>query len=226
MVQKQNGVLQNLIKNSYKLCLFIILSICSFCNGQDNSSILNKPFLLEKYADKIFHKNNFLIIESEQLTNKLKENSKFLIKKGWQKVEHSNNSIIELIASSESNPLKIKPNTTTRYLFITMDEILKDTLKISKQFDYSICQLDKGNKKHGLAIGKYKIRGSNEFFEIYYLYLINNNGTFTKIDLKTTIFDCPAPIDYIKDEEPDSYTFGIKGGKKYSRYWYENNRNQ
>lgn len=224
MGQKQNGILQNLIKEVYKFRFIIILSMCIFCKGQENE-ILNKPFLLEKYADRISNNSTFVIIESEKLKKKLKESSKYFIKKGWQKVEQSNSSITELIANNESNPLKIKSNTSTRYLFITQNNILKDILRINKEFDYSICQLDKENKKYGLAIGKYKINSANEFFEIHHLYQITNNGTIKKINLKTVIFDCPSPIDYVKDEEPNSYTFGIIGGKKYSRYWYENIKN-
>lgn len=98
-------------------------------------------------------------------------------------------------------------------------------MKIKKDFDFSVCQLDKESKKNGLAIGKYKITGDNEYFEIHQLYQINTEGKIEKIKLNTTIFDCPAPSDYVKDEEPDSYTFGIVGGKKLNRYWYEKSSN-
>ncbi|WP_123920995.1 hypothetical protein [Chryseobacterium balustinum] len=208
-------------KGIYNFRFIILILVCFFCKGQENS-ILNKPFSLESYSDKISKNETFIILESKILKKIFKENSKYFIQKGWQKIEQSNNTITELIASDKANLLKIKPHTNTRYLFVVQNDILKDTLRIKKEFDYSICQLDKENKKHGLAIGKYKINDRNEFFEIHYLYQINNNGKLEIIKLDTNIFDCPAPSDYVKDEEPDSYKFGIVGGKKFTRYWFEN----
>lgn len=55
-------------------------------------------------------------------------------------------------------------------------------MKIKKDFDFSVCQLDKESKKNGLAIGKYKITGDNEYFEIHQLYQINTEGKIEKIN--------------------------------------------
>ncbi|MGU3373831.1 hypothetical protein [Chryseobacterium sp. M5A1_1a] len=219
MVRKLNGVRQKLTNVTYKISFIIILLVCFFGKGQE-SSILNQPFSLENYSNKIFNNGAPTILQSKKLKEILKEDSKYFIQRGWQKVEQSNKFITELVASNK--PDILKANSKARYLFIVQNNILKDILKIEKNFDYSICQLDKENKKHGLAIGKYKINKNHELFEIHYLYLITNEGKFEKIKLNTIIFDCPAPNDYVKDEEPESYKFGIIGGKKMTRYWYEN----
>ena len=224
MVQKQNGILQKLITEIYKFRFILIFSVCIFCKGQE-IDIFNKPFSLENYSDKISNDGSFTVLQSEKFEKIFNENTKYFIQKGWQKIGNNKYIVTELIASNKPDLSKIKPYTGTKYLFITEDNILKDTLTINKNYDYSICQLDKENKKKGLAIGKYKINGGNEFFEIHHLYQINNEGKIEKIILSTYIFDCPAPSDYVKDEEPDSYTFGIVGGKKLKRYWYENSLN-
>ena len=218
MVKKFHGKLQKLTSETYKFSFIIILLVCFFCKGQENS-ILNLPFSLNNYADKISNDGTVTILQSKKLKKVLKNDSKYFIQKGWQKIEESNNAITELEASNI--PSLLKTNSRTRYLFIIQNNILKDTLKIEKNFDYSVCQLDKENKKHGLAIGNYKINKKNDFFEIHHLYQITNSGKFEKVNLNTIIFDCPAPNDYVKDEEPESYQFGIIGGKKFTRYWFE-----
>lgn len=224
MEKKQNGILQKMIREIYKFRFVLVFLTCFFCKGQEND-ILNKPFLVEIYSDKISTDEDLVVFESKKLNEILNENSKYFIQKGWQKTSQNNNIVTELLASNESDLSKIKSKTSTKYLFITQNNILKDTLKINKNFEYSICQLDKQNTKNGLAIGKYKINGKREYFEIHQLFQIDNEGKIRKMKISTIIFDCPAPTDYIKDEEPDSYTFGILGGKKLNRYWFENSSN-
>ena len=224
MVQKQNGILKKLINEIYKFRFIVIFSVCIFCKGQE-IDIINKPFSLENYSEKISNDDSFIVLQSKKFKKIFNENSKYFIQKGWQKISQSNYTVTELIASNETDLSKIESNRSRKYLFITGNKILKDTLKIKKEFDYSICQLDKENRKIGLAVGKYKMSAGNEFFEIHHLYQIDTEGKIKKIKLSTTVFDCPAPSDYVKDEEPDSYTFGIVGGKKLNRYWYEKSLN-
>lgn len=220
MEQKQAGILQKRIREICKV--FTILSFLIFfsCNSQEKKFIGGK-FDVAAYSDKSYSSNGFKVIESKELKNFFHEKTPIFIEKGWQSPENVNISIVEFVAGHGKSFTQLDRNKN-RYLFISLDGILKDTLKIPKGMDYAVCQLSKDKKESGIAVGKYIINGGNEYFEIHNLYGLKSNGNISKLAKNTTIFDCPAPADYIKEEEPDSYHFGMIGGKKLTRYWYEN----
>ncbi|OXA84046.1 hypothetical protein [Flavobacterium hercynium] len=169
---------------------------------------------------------NLNYIESIELANFLNARLPFFIEKGGGVIEESNFGTDELVLCESKTDSEIS-NKRVRYVFI--DERIagniqtRDTLRIAKGLDYSQVLLDPDKTQFGICIGKYSISKQNDqYFEISSIYSINEHGKLIEKSLNTIIYDCPAPSDYISDEEPNSYNFGIKGGKKFERYWYQN----
>ncbi|WP_123912714.1 hypothetical protein [Chryseobacterium pennipullorum] len=217
MEQKQDGIHPNKIKEIYKfLGTYILVFLFLFnCRGQEHH-IIGEKFRIEDYG-KVTYNNGTKILDSEILKKLFNEKNHFFIEKGWQNIE-DNTSIIEFSPIDKSKNAFVEYDN--KYLFIIKDSILRDTLKIKKDYYYSICQLDKQNHKHGIAIGKYIINNNDEFFEIHQVYSVDN-GKLKKENLDIKIYDCPAPTNYIRNEEPNSYKFGVLNGKKLERFWYQ-----
>ncbi|SIT14134.1 hypothetical protein SAMN05421786_106196 [Chryseobacterium ureilyticum] len=218
MVQKQDGTPKKKIKEIYKfLGTYILIFLFLFnCKGQEHH-IIGEKFRIEDYG-KVTYNNGVKILDSEIFKKLFNEKKHFFIEKGWQNIE-GNTSIIEFSPIDKSKNTFVEYDN--KYLFIIKDSILRDTLKIKKDYYYSICQLDKQNNKHGIAIGKYIINNNDEFFEIHQVYSVDN-GKLKNETLDIKIYDCPAPTNYIRDEEPNSYKFGVLNGKKLDRFWYQN----
>ena len=216
MEQKPNGRLLRRITQNFKFLLFLLL-IHQNCISQN---LIGRRFDLSSISHIVHRESGIDVIQSKEMKSFLKTKTSFFIDKGGSYLSDQKISIFEIACVYNSKDM-IWNKERDRFLFFEKNEILIDTLKIAKGLVYSICQLDKEDKTKGIAVGKYKIISKN--FEISALYTIEKNGKLKKSKKNTIIFDCPAPIDYEGEEENILYEFGIIGGKKYKRYWYEQN---
>lgn len=85
MVQKQNGILKKLINEVYKFRFIVIFSVCIFCKGQE-MDIINKPFSLEKYSEKICNDGSFTVLQSKNLRKFLMKILNILFKRDGKKL--------------------------------------------------------------------------------------------------------------------------------------------
>lgn len=218
MEQKQNGMHLRKIKQICSIILFLLNFY--FCQAQ-NENIIEKEYKISNFSDKSIEKNGILLFQSIKMANFLGVKSIFFLDKGGRLVENKI-AIKEIVSIKNFDDLAIDKRRE-RFLFITdLDNKIKDTIKISKRYDYSICQLDKKGEKFGVVIGKYQIKNNkNHYFEISLIFSIFKNK-LKQEPLNTILYDCPPPNDYINEEEEDFFYFGTKKGKKYSRFWYEN----
>lgn len=226
MEQKHNGKHLNKTKEVCKLIiLFIMLSLTS-CKGQERKqSIVGSTYYnIVDFSEKSNEINGILLFQSNKLADFFGLKSNYFIDKGGQLL-YNNLSISELVSIENSSDIVLNKEND-RFIFMVSTKnnkthTIQDTLKISKGYDYSICQLDEKGESLGIAVGKYKIQNNDHYFEVHHIYSISDNK-FQKESLNTLIYDCPPPNDYVSDEEPDTYLFGVRNGKKYVRFWFEN----
>jgi len=230
MELKKNGMPLKKINLNYrftfiKSLLFVLFFIS--CNGQENKSLIGKQYKsISDLADQKYKHKNSNYIQSNKISNFLNTNSSFFRSVSGNTIERTSLIIIEFVVCESKIDIEIGKKRD-RYLFIEerLENTLKlkDTLKIAKGLDYSQVLLSTDKKQFGICIGKYLIsKQGDEFFEISLIYSINKEGKLVKKPLNTVVYDCPAPLDYIRDEEPNSYRFGVEGGKKFERDWYKN----
>lgn len=196
-------------------------------NIKEDKNVIEKSLANIHYFEyKKYRHENSDYVESVELANFLNIKLPFFREKGGGIIEDSNFATHEIVLCESKTDNEVS-NKRVRYVFI--DEkvgdkrLVRDTLRIVKGLDFSEVLLSVDKKKIGICTGTYSIsEQDDEYFEINAIYSINNEGKLVKESLKTVIYDCPAPSDYVRDEEPNSYRFGIKGGKKLERFWYEN----
>ena len=169
---------------------------------------------LSDFSESSKEINRTMIYRSEKLAKIFGLNNKFFIDGGGQ-VLYGNVLVSEwVVLKSFTDYTYTNSKQRERLVLITKKEngkeVIKSAVKVFTTNDYAICQLDKKGHSFGIAIGKYHITNNKEFFEI------------KKEPLNKLIYDCPPPSDYSSSEEPDEYFYGVKGGKKYERYWYDN----
>ena len=172
---------------------------------------------LSDFSESSKEINRTMIYRSEKLAKIFGLNNKFFIDGGGQ-VLYGNVLVSEwVVLNSFTDYTYTNSKQRERLVLITKKEngkeVIKSAVKVFTTNDYAICQLDKK--------GKYHITNHKEFFEIQHIFSILDNK-LKKEPLNKLIYDCPPPSDYSSSEEPDEYFYGVKGGKKYERYWYDN----
>jgi len=235
MVQKQNGIRLWKTRLAYKKNIaiaFLLLATMAYsCNQrtentfvstqQQNPNSLLGNDLASLYDSKYSKAGSDFII-APKLAKQMRSKSDIFVNLGATKLEHSNEIRISQVRIAESKDASKLGNEQQRFLFVEKkngkNHQVTDTLSIKKGEDYSINATFENNRK-GIAVGIFYPK--EEFFEIKALYEILKSGKKGKLDLKTTVIDCPAPADYVSDEDSGNYKFGIKNGKKYSRFWKE-----
>ena len=180
---------------------------------------------LSDFSESSKEVSRTMIYRSEKLAKIFGLNNKYFIDGGGQ-VLYGNVLVSEwVVLKSFSDYTYTNSKQRERLVLISKKEngkeVIKSAVKVFTTNDYAICQLDKKGHSFGIAIGKYHIKNNKEFFEIQHIFSIFDNK-LKKEPLNKLIYDCPPPSDYSSSEEPDEYFYGVKGGKKYKRYWYDN----
>lgn len=216
---KQNGMLQNKIKQKIKIIVyFFILLNFNSCQSQEKNIALGITYNnITNFSDVIYDDYSgvgITQIKSESISSFLNTESRYFILWNEENISNTNNiSFTELALINSRDDIK-SGKEKIRYLFIEREKgknkELIDTLKIPKGFDYSQFNYKSGNvDKTGIAIGKYSNSTKKESFELYELYGLSNVGKLTRLPLSTIIYDCP-PTYYLREYEPEEYTYKTK----------------
>lgn len=235
MEQKQHGIRRWKTKPVYRKAFVIVfLLLCKTaysCNQKIESqfaSTQQEPTIsllgnnLASLYDSKYNKSGVDFIVAPKVAKQVKANATVFVDLGTIQVESFNDIRISQVRVADSKNASKLGNEQQRFLFIekknTKNYQVTDTLQIKKGEDYSINVVFENNGK-GIAVGTFY--PEEEFFEIKALYEISKSGKKKKLDLTTMVTDCPAPTDYASDEDSGNYKFGIKNGKKLSRFWKE-----
>lgn len=233
MEPKQHGIRRWKTKLAYKkVFLFFLLLLCAttyschkkaenhFASAQQEPGISLIGTNLASLYDSKYTKSGSDFVVAPKLAKQLKTNSDLFINLGTTQVENSNDIRISQVRIADSQEKSNLGKEQQRFLFTEKKNAknyeIADTLRIKKGEDYSLNATFENNKK-GIAVGTFY--PNEEFFEIKALYEISKSGKKTKLDLKTVVLDCPVPADYVSDEDSGNYKFGLKNGKKLSRFW-------
>lgn len=210
------------IRNVLLRLFFLTNLLFVSCKGQEKNDIKVDENLigvsLSSTFKQIYNDGGFDYIKSDKLSKLINSSSNLFVKLGGGKLQNGT-TYTEIAIVEKASDIRKKINCF-RYIFIEKNNIISDTIKINKDFDFSPNILMKADYKSGIAIGKYDKK--KEFFEISKIVAVNDQGKFVNLNLDTIIYDCPVPSNYITDEDTGKYQFGIIGGKKYSRFWNEN----
>lgn len=233
MEPKQHGIRRWKTKLAYKkVFLFFLLLLCAttyschkkaenhFASAQQEPGISLIGTNLTSLYDSKYNKSGSDFVVAPKLAKQLKTNSGVFVSLGTTQVKNSNDIRISQIRIADSKENSELGKEQQRFIFTekknAKNYVIADTLRIKKGEDYSLNATFENNKK-GIAVGTFY--PNEEFFEIKALYEISKSGKKTKLDLKTVVLDCPVPADYVSDEDSGNYKFGLKNGKKLSRFW-------
>ena len=231
-LQSVNGSKQWKNKLHYKKALLLLLFVAStafsctnkkeevkiLAQQSPDNSIIGKT-LSSLYESKYFVAGNDLVVAPE-LKKHLNSSSDKFVQVGAQLLEKTNVRVTALkVADSKQNAQKTNPQDC--YLFFEKGKNFEiiDFIKVDKGKDY-VSNVIFENNTSGIAVGVFS--ESQEYFELQELFEVNSSGKKNKLSLSTVILDCPVPTDYVGEEDSGNYKFGVKSGKKYSRFWKEN----
>lgn len=237
MVQRPHGIHRWPTILLYKIIptfIFLLVAIVAYsCTNQKKETQLatvmqqEEPLfglVLVKQYETTYNKAGLDYIISEKLAKHLNSKTPIFLDLGKIQLGNISDVRISQLRVAESKDGAKLGNGQPRYLFIEKRSAksfqITDTLKVNKNFDYSSDVTFENNAK-GIAVGIFNQK--EEFFEISALYEISKEGKKKKVDLKTVIIDCPVPTDYINDEDSGNYKFGIKNGKKQTRFSNDGN---
>ena len=232
MEQKQHGIRRWKTNLHYKKALLLFLFVAStafsctnkkeevkiLAQQSPDNSIIGKT-LSSLYESKYFVAGNDLVVAPE-LKKHLNSSSDKFVQVGAQLLEKTNVRVTALkVADSKQNAQKTNPQDC--YLFFEKGKNFEiiDFIKVDKGKDY-VSNVIFENNTSGIAVGVFS--ESQEYFELQELFEVNSSGKKNKLSLNTVILDCPVPTDYVGEEDSGNYKFGVKNGKKYSRFWKEN----
>ncbi|QII72245.1 hypothetical protein [Apibacter sp. B2966] len=222
---KLNGMLLKKIRQKIKIVIYFI-TLFNFisCQSQKKHITLGSTYNnIVNFSDVIYNDYSGLgitQIKSKSISSFLNTKCKYFIQWNEENISNTHNiSFTELILIDSKNDIKYGKEKI-RYLFIEKEKgknkELIDTLKIPKGFDYSQFNYKSGNiNKTGIAIGKYNNSTKKESFELCELYGLNDMGKLSKLPLSTVIYDCPPPTYYLREYEPEEYSYEIK--QKYNK---------
>lgn len=236
MAQKPHGIRRwqtNLHYNVFVILFFIAISTAYSCTDkkvegamiaeqkqEPNFSLIGKK--LEELYDSKYSSSGMDFLVSKNLAKQTNSKSDVFVDLGGQLLEGTDVRIITL-RTADSKKASGVDNKQNRYLFVEKKGakgfVISDTLNVKKGQDYSVNTFFENGRK-GIAVGNFN--EAEEFFEITALYEISNEGKKKKLDLNTTVLDCPVPLDYIREDDSGNYQFGVKNQSAHSRFWKEN----
>lgn len=235
MAQKPLGIRRWLTIPHYKivfLLLFLSGTAYSCTNKKTETELVvtqnqqpSTTLFGKKLSDFIESKYNSAGVDffvAPNLAKQINAKTDAFVDLGTQMMEGINVRIATF-RIADSKKTSAIDNKQNRYLFVEKKGNngfeISDTLRVNKGNDFAVNLLLENNRK-GIAVGNFN--QNSDFFEIKELYEISKDGKKKKLDLETTVLDCPAPTDYNSDEDSGNYQFGTKNGQKYSRFWKEN----
>lgn len=231
MEQKPHGIRRWLTNLHFKKMLVFFLMVTSTTYSCTNKKIENELEIqqnpnksiigtaLSSLYDSKFSKSGNDFVVAPKLKKYLNSDSDVFVQVGSQMLEKKDVRVTALRVADSKENSKIT-NEQDRYLFIESGKNFEivDFIKVNKGKDY-VANVVFENNSSGIAVGVFS--ESQEYFEIQELFDINSAGKKNKLNLNTVVIDCPVPTDYVSDEDSGNYKFGIKNGKKYSRFWKE-----
>lgn len=221
MERKKVGTLLWQTKEIYKVALSLILLFS--CTNQEES-LFEKEFKdLTQFAKiKKSKQNGLEFIHSPIISEFLGLENQFIYLRGGGTLKEPF-SYSEIIISPQR--IDFYYDRAIRYLFIEKRMNsgrykLVDTLRIDKEFYYSVASLSTDGQSDAIVIGTCSQERFKDQYLIHKIHEISKSGKLKSIPLSTKLYDCPPPTDCFGDESRE-YSFGVLGGKMMKRYWYE-----
>jgi len=99
-------------------------------------------------------------------------------------------------------------------------------LRVETGVSYSvgcIADIPKDEYCSAICLGDFQVEDQVEMlFKISDIYGVTWDGELVKLPIHTLIYDCPVPDDdEDEDNEMTPYYYYVEGGKKYTRFWNE-----